>query len=323
MKYLIFLLIILPVLSYGKANLPIKIAIFDNTQIASVESNPTATLESAYLKGVNTAVTLSKKENIDIDTKTYFYGNNLLNILQKIPLIKQWKPDVVLGLHSSNEAIMAKNYFTKPLVLSITATDTKLFNPSKNFYSLGVPDSYIDKRVIQFIKKHFPHKNIFIMVGVENKESVDTADYIANLYKKAFPHQSITKSEYLTNDIISLTPNRLLQGYHKGDLILFFSIAGTYSEQLKLMNKIGMYLKPYKPTFITTVDNWQSHKIMKAKKKIPYNAYRVSNLYSNPNSKQYRTFLKEYVHIYNKKPKYQISYISYKALMSIVNAIKY
>lgn len=264
---------------------PIKMAIFDNPQIADSDGNVLAqSLEGAYLRGINVAIHIANEKGYHIEQKAFFYNKNLLNILQKVPRIKAWDPDVIIGLHTSNEALMSQSMFGQLLVLSITATDKKLIHLSPNFYTLGVPDPYISKALIRFIGEHFPKKNLFIMIGVESKESLDFGRSIANAYKQRYPHHTAVIKEFLTNDLLSMSPKSLLEGYHKNDIIVMFSIAGTYHSQLALMNKLAKYLAPNPPTFITTVDNWRDDTTLNNSNLPlpPYHAYRITNLYENP-----------------------------------------
>lgn len=304
---------------------PLKLAIFDNPQVADSSNNElTEALEKAYMQGVNVAAHVARQQGYPIQTRSFFYNKNLLNIFQQVPLIKAWNPDVIIGLHTSNEALMAKAMFTKRLVLSITATDKSLIHLSSNFYTLGVPDPYISEALIKFINKNFPHRNLFIMIGVESKESLDFGKAVANDFTKTYPHHTAVIKEFLTNDLLSMNPQALLKGYHSNDIILMFSIAGTYQSQLELMSKLANYLAPEKPTFITTVDNWKNDVTYK-NLNLPapsYNAYRITNLYIDKSSPSYRRFSKTYKDLYHYPPRYTISYFTYRATMSVVTALK-
>ena len=303
---------------------PIKLAIFDDPQIANNDNNTLAqSLEKAYLRGIQTAIQIAGKEDYQVKQKAFFYNKNLLAVFQEVPRVKRWNPDFIVGLHTSNEALMSQSMFSNLLVLSITATDKKLMHLSPNFHTLGVPDPYISKALVQYVGERFPQKNLFIMVGVESKESLDFGHAIAKAYKQHYPNHTVVIKEFLTNDLLSMSPKSLLKGYHKNDVILMFSIAGTYHSQLMLMNKLARYLAPNRPTFITTVDNWNNDTAPNSSTLTSpsYHAYHITNLYVNSKTPLYKEFSQAYQAIYHTQPNYIISYFTYRAVMSVITAL--
>jgi ABC-type branched-subunit amino acid transport system substrate-binding protein len=302
----------------------IKLAIFDNPQIDSSNIKASKKLEEAYTQGVATAAYAAKKKGFNIDFKYFFYGSNLLNIVQQIPNINSWSPDVIMGLHTSNSALMSKTYFTDRLVLSITASDSELMKSPPNFYSLGTPDPYVAKQLVKFISRNYPNRNVFIIIGAESKESISFGRLVTSLYEKKNPKQTVRQARFLSDDINTMNASSLLKNYHQGDIILLFAIAGTYNTQIYLMNKIADFLAPNKLIFITPVDNWQGKDMLAnvSNTKNPYVAFRLDSLYVNDESQEYKAFMSNYEELYHTRPIANISYFTYRSVMSIWAAIE-
>lgn len=120
----IILLIIITSFSWAHSIGPIRLAVFDNPKPDPLKPKASRKLKEAYIRGIKTGIYAAKLQGVSIRQKNFFYGHNLLHIFQMVPKVKHWQPDLVVGLHSSNEALMAKTFFDKPLVLSITATES-------------------------------------------------------------------------------------------------------------------------------------------------------------------------------------------------------
>ena len=327
-RFIVALLIILPLCSYVDSNADaiknVKLAIFDNPAIDATNPALSQDLQEAYMQGVKTAMYMAKKKGIKIDAKTFFYGNSLLNVIQQVPNIKTWNPDVIMGLNSSNSALMSRSYFTDQLVLSISATDIELSKLPPNFYSLGTPDLYTTNQIIKFISQRYPNRGLFLIVGAESKESVDFASLIASYYKKANPKQSVRQSRFLSDDVNTMNISALVKDYKPGDVIFLFSISGTYNTQINLMNKIADYLAPNKMIFITPADNWKGRELLAnvGDTSNPYTAYRLDTLYVDTDSEDYLDFSSNFEKIYHTKPSASISYITYRTVMSVLAAIE-
>ena len=302
----------------------VKLAIFDNLKINN-DPNFSNETEKKYLYGVKTAITAAKKSNLIINDKSFFYGDSLLNILQKIPIVKHWNPDVVIGLSSSNASFMSKGLLDKQqLVLSISATDIGLKKLPTNFYSLGVPDSYAAKAIVHFIKNYYPDHSLLIVIGADSKESTDLGSLVAADFKVAAPNQTATIKKFLSDAGGKIDLSSLAQSYKKNDVILLFSLAGSYGTQIKMMNKISDYLSPNKLVFINDVDNWEGNTLPGNvnNNTNSYTAYRIDTLYVNKKSSAYKKFSTQFKKIYGIIPNDKISFITYRAVMSFVEALK-
>lgn len=321
--FVILIAILLPTASFSLEIKHIKLAIFDNPEIDSSESTLSEDAKIPYAEGIDTAIYAAKQKGIIIVKKDFFFGNNLLDILQKAPVVKSWEPDVVLGLHASNAALMSDSLFPGNLVISISASDVQLSNISSNFYSLGTPDLYSANQVINFIGKEFPHRNLFLIVGADGKESVDLANLISSLYKQNNPKQTVHTSEFLSDDPNTMETSSLVKGYNPGDIVLIFAIS-RFDKQIILMNKIADYLSPNKLVFITTVDNWKGRNLTQNTNYTanPYTSFRVATSFIDPNSKDYINFINVFQKLYHREPTDDISFIAYQSVISFVKALE-
>lgn len=317
-----FMLLFFPIYAFSNTIKEIKLAIFDNPEIDTSEPSLTENAKKPYEEGIETAIYVAHKKGIHVTKKEFFYGNNLLGILQQAPNVKSWRPDAIIGLHSSNSALMANSLFTDNLVLSISASDMNLPKISANFYSLGTPDRDNAKQMVDFISEQYPHKNLFLIIGADGKESVDLGNLVSALYKKKNPKQTVNQSEFLSDDASTMDISSLVKGYKSGDIIIFFAIS-RYNAQIKLMNKIADFLVPNKLIFMTAVDNWKNHDVMEDTNNTvnPYTALRFDTSSIDRNSKNYNYFAQNFEKIYHRQPVDNISFITYQTVMSIVTAL--
>jgi hypothetical protein len=299
----------------------IKLAVFDNPQPDPSRAESTQELLSAYQAGIHTAIVAAQSKGIIINEKDFFHGSDLPDIVQQAANVKTWDPDIVLGFNGSNDFIMSRAFFSDQLILSVSATDQKLSSMPKEFYSLGIPDTYAVSTIISFINKHYPHANLFITVAAESKESVDFSDLLAKNYKNKNPSRRVIERRFLTDDMQKMNFANFMSGYQKGDIIVVMSIG--YNSALDLMNKIANYLAPYKPTFVTSTDSW-GNDVTPVKLTNNYDAYRIDTLAGGVKTKDFDVFASYYQKIYHKEPVDKISFVTYQSVMSFVEAlIKY
>lgn len=295
----------------------IRLAVFDNPQPDPSSKENTQQFVNSYLSGINTAVTVAASKGIDITEKEFFHENNLANIIQKASEAKAWNPDVIMGLSTSNDFLMSKAFFGDQVILSISATDAAISSLPIGFYSLGIPDTSAVNTIIKFINQHHKNANLFITAAAESKESVDFADILAKEYKKNFKDRRVTERKFLTDDMPHLNFSKFMSGYKKNDVIVVMSIG--YDSAIDLMNRITAFLKPIKPVFITSTDNW-GNSYTPQNISGSYDAYRIDTLSGGEDTQAYKIFLENYIKIYHRPPKDKISFVTYRTVMSFVDA---
>jgi hypothetical protein len=313
----IFILIIATEHAYPKTPHSIRLAIFDNPQPDPSRNENSQQFVNSYLAGINTAITVAASKGILITEKEFFHGNDLASVIQQASNAKAWKPDVIIGLSTSNDFLMSKAFFGEQVILSISATDPAIATLPPGFYSLGMPDTEAVKTIINFIHQHYKDSNLFITVAAESKESVDFADLLAVKYKNLYKNKTVTERKFLTDDMDTLDISKFLSGYNKDDVIVVMSIG--YDSAIDLMNKISSHLQPIKPIFITSTDNWGNNS---SPQKITgkYDAYRIDTLSGGEDTNEYKFFLDNFQRIYHTPPKDKISFVTYQAVMSVIQA---
>lgn len=297
----------------------IKLAILDNPSLIEKYNSKPETFQEAYMRGINTAIADAKRNGYSIEYKTFFFGNNLLDILNKVSEVNAWKPDVIIGLHSSNQFLIARNYFEDTQVISLYATDKNIKYLPDNFYSLGVLDQNAIDPIIKFIAEHFNKKNIFLAIEADSKESVDLADLLKVEINKAFPEITTSENRFLSDEIKTLDMKEFMTPYKKENIIIV--LADNYYQVAELMSKIHLYMAPDNPVIIATVDNWGNEKVP-TENILPYVGYRITTYTTRPNTKIYKEFHEAYLRVNHEEPINIVSYTTYNAVASFIQALK-
>ncbi len=321
MKKIILLLCSIILLnSYAVANnhKNVRLAVFDNPQPDPSCNANTQQFINSYLSGINTAIAVAASKGIYIIEKEFFHANNLASIIQQASDAKAWNPDVIMGLSTSNDFLMSKAFFGEQVILSISATDSSLSSLPMGFYSLGIPDTSAVNTIIKFINQHYKGANLFITAAAESKESVDFADLLAKKYQKEFKNKRVIQRKFLTDDMSHLNLSKFMSGYQKNDVIVVMSIG--YDSAIELMNKITAHLSPIKPIFITSTDNWGNSNTPQNITET-YDAFRIDTLSGGEDTEIYKTFLENYKKIYHQLPTDKISFVTYRTVMSFVEAL--
>ncbi|MDX1901076.1 MAG: hypothetical protein SFW66_03605 [Gammaproteobacteria bacterium] len=275
-----------------------------------------------YFAGIDTAIFSAKQTGILIEYKVFTYGNKPLAILNALCEVEQWKPDLIIGPHLSNQFLLLKKYIKHTLVVSPYATDVSLKELPTNFYSLSLPDEYIANANVLFVKKYFPGKDIFNITQADCKDCVDMALLFNKLYHQYYPTAHITDRYYTGNHVELIDMQRLLEGYQPGSIILLQPL--SYVDAQTLMKMISDYLPMSHLIFVYNLDNWgNSSAAKKEHRKINnYLAYKISPLVQNENSKTYSDFLTQYQKLFGEQSKNAVTYMSYSSVISVVDALK-
>lgn len=281
--------------------------------------------EHAYLAGIETASLAAKEQGIKIKYKTFFYGTNPLDILEQIPKVKAWHPDIVLGPHYSNQFLLLRKYFPDTLVLSSYASDPDIKNLPDNFYSIFPSDTESGKAMIRFIQKTFPKKNIYMIVQADCKECSDLSKIFLSNYSKVNSNVVIEKVEFIGENFDAIDIEKLTEKYKKDDIILMFQ--ANYFLYENLISRITKQLKQFSPIFITGVDNWGIQGVETSTEEEPtinYEAYRVTPLLFSINNteKKLLQFNRLFLKRYQRSSVDSVSYMTYLTVMSALTAME-
>jgi hypothetical protein len=295
------------------ADLPvIKIAILDNMNDPYL---PTGYINS-YISGINTAAMAAKANGYTIEYKSFFYNNTPLAILNEVPAVNAWQPDLIIGPHSSNQLLLLKNSFKNTMVLSPYASDPAIANLPNNFYSLDLLDQDLGHIVVKFISGEFPNANLINVVNADCKDCVDITNIISTEYGSSYPKAQVTTNMY-TGDISTVDVNKLINNYKAGDIIL--PQPDTYIELQQLMYRLANHVGG-NPIFVTVLDNLgDPSKIAKSTNYTEY--WFTPHLFDN-NSPNFQAFSKYYQTLYGCPPKDTISYTVYLTILSATDALK-
>src|SRR3989338_5875669 len=178
--------------------------------------------QNAYLAGAETAVHVSKKYNLDIKYKPFFYGNGPLDILSEIPKIQQWHADLIIGPSSSDQLLLLRNYLPNTIVLSSYASDKTLKTLPKNFYSIFLTDNQIMQLLAGYIHKEYPHKNVYIIAQADCKQCVDVGGLFTKDYRKLPSPTNVSEKKIIMNNVASINAKKIMNG-HENDVTLVFN----------------------------------------------------------------------------------------------------
>lgn len=295
----------------------IKIAIFDNPKIVPQDNWLSQELQNAYISGIDTAVYAARLQGIKIHYQTFLFESGPLSMLSQVSAVNAWQPDAIVGLHTSDQLLMSRNYFKNIMVLSLFANDPAVAKLPNNFYSLEIPDPHYLNALINFIGDKFPGGNLFILFQSDSKENTDLTKALKTRYTTKFPKLTVTTASFLGLHANNLDVKPFFKNYHKGDIIVIFSV--SYFDVTHLMGGISKYLAQENPVFITTVA-YRGDGVMVSDVNTPYVGYRLRSLLPDPHSAAYAKFVNYYTSTTGSPPTQNISYITYNAIMSIVDA---
>ncbi len=281
--------------------------------------------EKAYLAGIEVAALEAKKKNITIEYQTFFYGEHPLDILKQIPAVMEWKPDLVLGPHYSNQFLLLKKYFPDTLVLSSYATDQAIYQLPDNFYSIFPPGDTLIKALSQFIHTRFPNKSVDMIIQADCKNCEDVAKSLSADLHQLDENTVSTKTEFIGDEIEEININEITNIHKTGNLIFLQPI--NYYLCINLMSRIADFLKEPDLVFFTALDSWGSlevpDKISLKKLPIKYDAYRITLLLLDDNTDQKLTqFRGLFLNLYKKSPTDSVSYMTFLSAMSAVVAME-
>lgn len=318
---LIILLIVSPLFAATQTNqITIRVAVLDSSNMPP-KMWTWLEYEKAYLRGLDTATFAAKKQGFNIVYKNFFYGNDPLDVINELPKVKTWHPDIILGPHYSNQFLLLKNQFKDILVLSSYASDDSIYAMPSNFYTLSPPDIIASEAMANFINTHFHNRNILIINRSDCKDCNNMSHLFSKMYAKINPQAIISQNNFVKEIEDIDNPSTLLKGYKEGDIII--PLVVNFFNYTDLINKLAPLLEN-NPTFIATEDNWgnpDNGLPITPETENHFNAYLINPLYFDINSENFRTFTEGYLTLYGAYPKEMVSYVTFMTLTSATDAL--
>lgn len=317
---LLFIFVFMTISVEAKPETVLRVAVLDNPHLPE-KLWMWHNYESAYLKGIKMAQIEAKKHGILLEYKIFFYGTHPLDILKKIPEVKKWNPDFILGPQYSNQFLLLRKDFTDTLVVSPYVSDLAIKKMPSNFYSLSPTDDVVANTLARFIVKKFPDKDINLMLQVDCKACEDIALLLKN--NRQFSKKThFFEKEFIGNDINNIDIEQLIEGYKKGNI--FYIQATNYYFDLSLAANIVRMLNEPKLVFFTAIDfNGGNIRQKKNDNMLKYDMYRFGLLLlDDPSTKGLKQFQELYVKYYGKPANNSVSYMTYISIVSVVDAFK-
>jgi hypothetical protein len=304
----------------AKEPIPIKLAILDSANMPQ-KLSLWSEYQNSYISGITTAAQDAKKYGFHIQYKPFFYGTEPLDVLDQIPKVQAWQPDLILGPHYSNQFLLLRKYFPEIMVLSSYASDPDIEKLPKNFYSLCLPIASLAKAMNQFIHERFPEKNVLVMTQADCKECMNLSKLFISTHNKFLPTQKISDSKFLQDEVETLDVKSIIKN-HENDVIVL--IPPTYYIYNILINRIANTMPEKHFVFITDVDNWGNSKegSLKGQHLFNFQSYRIVPATFSQYAPEFNNFIKSYYQLYHTRPSDAVSYMTYITVMSAVHAMQ-
>lgn len=294
----------------------IKVAVLENLKFEKLSTDKYA---NDYMDGLLTAVDAAKKMGYTITIQPFFYDKEPLAILKKVPDVKAWHPDIVIGPRSSSLFLMLKDQFTDVLVLSPFATATEVVALPDNFYSMTLPNEYFTQAVINIVRDRFPASAVAPIGEVDCKNCTD----FISAFAAAAPGSKLVvrpTTTFLNKNAETVPPTELLTNYKKGDVILLPNTSYTSGT---LVGRLSDHLMDNAIAFIggDGWGDWSSSYVGKVKSAFSYSAYRATPWSLDSTDSPTKTFHDTFKKHRKTDATGAASLLSYATLMSAVEAL--
>ena len=272
-----------------------------------------------YKQGLDIGSYYADQSGIKI-SYNFYVMSDVLHLPELIQKIEEDHPDFIIGPNYSNEFLLLKNYFKDTLVLSANASDQKIREMPKNFYTLTPLSDQYGQAVVNYISQSYTESNVFALVDVECKACVDLSLVIQKTYLKNCLHKNIYVENIVNANIESdLEIPSILKNYKKGDVILM--LAQSYTSMIMIV-KLVDYFKW--PMIFIGADNWGSDKdsqIGNLPTIEPYTAIHIIPWSLNMNTHQLSLFKKLYKERLKNSTPDNITYATFSTVYSVVNSL--
>lgn len=315
MKNIIRILTALTLILFGTcshAKEVIKIAIVDNFKY---QNYVTTKYKEYYLEGLNVALDQAKRSGLLINYKIFQYSQDPLSIINIIPNVIEWKPDVIIGPRDSNKFLMLSPYIKNVLTISPFATSLAISKMSKNFFSVTLSDAFEARAIFNFIKWKFPEKDVIVLTEADCKSCSDVSEEFIKIWfknKRSKPYQQY----YVSQQAAILKMEDVIKNNNGRKIII---IPNNAHDSAVLMARISQFSK--KETIFIGGDGWGSWKdteVGKLGNLVNYSAYHIVPWGLEICTEDVKKFKERYKEKFKKEPDNKLSYVAYQTAMSII-----
>lgn len=313
----IFCFLAVPSDMFGAEKQIIKVAILENLKFEKLSTDKYA---NDYMDGLVTAADAAKTKGYVVEIQTFMYGKEPLAILKKVPEVKAWDPDIVVGPRSSSLFLMLKDQFSDVLVLSPFATASDVATMPDNFYSMTLPNEYFTQAVVNIVRDRFPKHAVTPIGEVDCKNCTDFITSFTNAAKAS--KMTVRPSTTLLNkNAETIPPQELLTHYQKGDVILLPNTSYTSGT---LVGRISDHLKDNSIVFIggDGWGDWSSSYVGKVKSSYSYSAYRATPWSLDATDTRAQKFRADFRKFRQSDPAGAVSLLSYSTLSAALKALE-
>ena len=294
----------------------IKVAVLENLKFEKLSTDKYA---NDYMDGLLTAVDAAKKYGYTIEIQAFIYDKEPLAILKKVPDVKAWQPDIIIGPRSSSLFLMLNDQFTDVLVLSPFATATEVAALPENFYSMTLPNEYFTQAVINIVRDRFPSSAVTPIGEVDCK---NCTDFISAFASTASGSKLVVRpsTSFLNKNAETVAPTELLANYKKGDVILLPNTSYTSGT---LVGRLSDHLKDNSIAFIggDGWGDWSSSYVGKVKSAFSYSAYRATPWSLDSTDSRTKSFHNAFKKYRKTDATGAASLLSYSTLMAALEAL--
>jgi hypothetical protein len=294
----------------------IKVAILDNLKFEKLSTDKYA---NDYMDGLQTAVEAAKKNGYAVKIQTFSYEKGPLEILKRVPDVKAWAPDIIIGPRSSSLFLMLKGQFSDVLVLSPFATATEVAALPDNFYSMTLPNEYFTQAIVNIVRDRFPSSGVTPIGEVDCKNCTDFLSAFTSA-AAASKLEVRPATTFLNKNAETVPQTELLANYRKGDVILLPNTSYTSGT---LVGRLSDHLKDNSLAFIggDGWGDWSSSYVGKVKSAFSYSAYRATPWSLDSKEARAEQFRKDFKKYRKAEPTGVASLLSYSTLGAALQAL--
>jgi ABC-type branched-subunit amino acid transport system substrate-binding protein len=299
------------------AALTIRVAILDNLKS---EKLATERYIQDYLDGIELARRHATKRGVNLEVKPFFYNKRPLSILEQVPALKTWGADVVIGPRSSSQLLALREQLADRLVVSPMASATEIATLPKNFHSVAPSNDRVVQALVQYVSSRFKGRSVFAIAEADCVYCVDLAkQFTAGFHRTGMTVRNEAPALFVSSGVETVAIDKLLVGYHAGDLILLPN--NSYTSGI-LMSRISEHLKTA-PIFVGG-DGWGDWSVGftgKIRSRYDYSGYRVAPWSLAKTDAATEQFKKSFRKAFGKDATASVSIASYTALTSVVDVV--